>query len=90
MSVGQARVFPRPLLRIPSYSHLKSVFGAPGICGVKTRETKTGEVDPEDLSANLIVQLGCVTEDLNRRWYELNTSQVINDIGTSSIRCSAG
>ena len=31
---------------------------------------KRGEVEPEDLSGNLIVQLGVVTEDLNRRWYE--------------------
>jgi predicted phage-related endonuclease len=41
---------------------------------------KRGEADPEDLSGNLIVQLGNVTEDLNRRWYELNTGQVIIDI----------
>src|SRR5450756_298726 len=34
---------------------------------------KRGEVEPEDLSANLIVQLGRVTEDLNRLWYERNT-----------------
>jgi predicted phage-related endonuclease len=41
---------------------------------------KRGEVDPEDLSGNLIVQLGLVTEDLNRRWYEANSGQVISDI----------
>jgi predicted phage-related endonuclease len=41
---------------------------------------KRGEVEPEDLSGNLIVQLGVVTEDLNRRWYEANTGQVITDI----------
>ena len=40
---------------------------------------KRGEVEPEDLSGNLIVQLGLATEDLNRRWYEANTSQVITD-----------
>jgi len=32
---------------------------------------KRGEIEPKDLSGNLIVQLGVVTEDLNRRWYEL-------------------
>ena len=32
------------------------------------------------LSGNLIVQLGVVTEDLNRRWYEANTGHVITDI----------
>ena len=41
---------------------------------------KRGEVEPEDLSRNLIVQLGAVTEDLNRRWYEANSGQVIADI----------
>jgi predicted phage-related endonuclease len=28
---------------------------------------KRGEVEPEDLSGNLVVQLGVATEDLNRR-----------------------
>jgi predicted phage-related endonuclease len=37
-------------------------------------------VEPQDLSGNLIVQLGVVTEDLNRRWYEANTGQIITDI----------
>ena len=35
---------------------------------------KRGEAEPEDLSGNLIVQLGQATEDLNRLWYERNTS----------------
>jgi hypothetical protein len=34
---------------------------------------KRGEVEPEDLSGNLIVQLGLVTEPLNLTWYERNT-----------------
>jgi len=41
---------------------------------------KRGEAEPRDLSGNLIVQLGVVTEELNRRWYEANTGQVITDI----------
>ncbi len=41
---------------------------------------KRGEVEPEDLSGNLVVQLGVATEDLNRRWYEANTGQIIMDI----------
>ena len=41
---------------------------------------KRGEVEPEDLSGNLIVQLGVVTEHLNRRWYERNTGQAIKDV----------
>jgi predicted phage-related endonuclease len=41
---------------------------------------KRGEMEPEDLSGNLIVQLGTVTEDLNRRWYERNTGYAIRDV----------
>jgi predicted phage-related endonuclease len=41
---------------------------------------KRGEAEPEDLSGNLIVQLGQATEDLNRLWYERNTGQAIKDV----------
>src|SRR6476660_7847393 len=41
---------------------------------------KRGEVETEDLSDNLIVQLGLATEELNRRWYELNSGQVLTDV----------
>jgi predicted phage-related endonuclease len=41
---------------------------------------KRGEVEPEDLSGNLVVQLGLATEDLNRRWYQANSGQVVTDI----------
>ena len=34
---------------------------------------KRGEAAALDLSSVLIVQLGFVTEDLNRRWYEQNS-----------------
>jgi predicted phage-related endonuclease len=49
---------------------------------------KRGEVEPEDLSGNLVVQLGVATEDLNRRWYESNTGHVLADI-QRQIRHSA-
>jgi predicted phage-related endonuclease len=41
---------------------------------------KRGEVGPEDLSGNLIVQLGKVTEELNRGWYERNTGRTVADV----------
>ena len=41
---------------------------------------KRGEVEPEDLTNNLIVQLGTVTEHLNRHWYERNTGQVVTEV----------
>src|SRR5438477_12223971 len=41
---------------------------------------KRGEAELEDLSGNLIVQLGSVTEDLNRQWYERQSGQVVTDV----------
>ena len=40
-------------------------------------QEKRGEVEPYDLSGNLIVQLGLATEELNRRWYEAYSGQVL-------------
>lgn len=41
---------------------------------------KRGEAEPEDLSDNLVVQLGVVTEALNRHWYERNTGQAVTAV----------
>src|SRR3954466_143372 len=41
---------------------------------------KRGEIEAEDLSGNLIVQLGSVTEQLNRQWYERNTGQAVTGV----------
>jgi predicted phage-related endonuclease len=41
---------------------------------------KRGEVEPEDLSGDLLVQLGSVTEHLNRHWYEKNSGRVVTDV----------
>jgi predicted phage-related endonuclease len=41
---------------------------------------KRGEAEPEDLSGNLLVQLGVATEALNRTWYERNTGRSVRDI----------
>jgi predicted phage-related endonuclease len=43
---------------------------------IRLWQEKRGEVGPEDLSANLIVQLGVATEDLNRVWYERITTKM--------------
>src|SRR6266571_1246540 len=47
---------------------------------VRLWREKRGETEPEDLSGNLIVQLGRVTEDLNRHWFERNTGQVVTEV----------
>jgi predicted phage-related endonuclease len=41
---------------------------------------KRGEVEPEDLSGSLAVQLGLVTENLNRRWYQAQTGKIVCDM----------
>ena len=46
---------------------------------------KRGETAPLDLSRELIVQLGLVTEDLNRRWYELNSGHRISDVQRHAV-----
>src|SRR5436309_661609 len=41
---------------------------------------KRGEDMPEDLSRNLIVQLGTVTEELNRHWYEQSSGHAVTQV----------
>ena len=41
---------------------------------------KRGEAEPDDLSDNLVVQLGVATEALNRTWYERNTGRRVTDV----------
>src|SRR5271156_141856 len=60
-------------------SDARIIMGTDEAALVRLWWEKRGEVEPEDLSGNLIVQLGLVTEELNRRWYEANTGQVIVD-----------
>jgi len=38
---------------------------------------KRGEAEPEDLSDNLIVQLGLVTEPLNRHWFAASVADLM-------------
>src|SRR6266566_643913 len=47
---------------------------------VRLWREKRGEIEPEDLSGNLIVQLGVATEDLNRQWFERNTGRTLKDV----------
>src|SRR5258708_19190279 len=47
---------------------------------VRLWREKRGEAEPEDLSGNLIVQLGLVTERLNRQWFERNSGKTVKDV----------
>jgi len=46
---------------------------------IRLWKEKRGEVEPQDLSGNLIVQLGVATETLNQTWYERNTGRVVTN-----------
>ena len=61
-------------------SDARVIMGDDEAALVRLWREKRGEVEPEDLSDNLIVQLGSVTEDLNRRWYERNTGHAIKHV----------
>jgi len=61
-------------------SDARIVMGDDEASLVRLWREKRGEIEPEDLSGNLVVQLGMATEELNRRWYEANTGQVITDV----------
>jgi predicted phage-related endonuclease len=61
-------------------SDARIVMGNDEAALVRLWREKRGEIEPEDRSGNLLIQLGLATEDLNRRWYEANTGQVIMDI----------
>jgi predicted phage-related endonuclease len=58
-------------------SDARVIMGDDEIALVRLWREKRGEVEPEDLSGNLIVQLGVVTEALNRHWFECNTGQSV-------------
>jgi predicted phage-related endonuclease len=61
-------------------SDARTIMGSDEVALVRLWREKRGEAEPQDLSRNLIVQLGVATEELNRRWYEVTTGQVITDV----------
>jgi predicted phage-related endonuclease len=61
-------------------SDARIIMGSDEAALLRLWREKRGDAQPEDLSGSLVVQLGRVTEDLNRRWYETNTGQVVIDI----------
>src|SRR6201987_3793310 len=61
-------------------SDARIIMGTDEAALLRLWREKRGEIEPEDLSGNLIVQLGIATEDLNRRWFEANTGQILTDV----------
>jgi len=61
-------------------SDARIIMGSDEAALVRLWREKRGEADPQDLSGNLIVQLGAATEELNRTWYERNTGRRVTDV----------
>src|SRR5437764_1479968 len=61
-------------------SDARIIMGSDEAALVRLWREKRGEAEPEDLSGNLIVQVGRATEELNRSWYERNTGRQVRDI----------
>jgi predicted phage-related endonuclease len=61
-------------------SDARVIMGTDEAALLRMWREKRGEAEPEDLSDNLIVQLGLVTEPLNRHWFERNTGYVITQV----------
>src|SRR5262249_38606290 len=61
-------------------SDARIIMGADQAALVRLWRAKRGGAEPEDLSGNLVVQLGAATEELNRSWYERNTGRRVTDV----------
>jgi len=61
-------------------SDARIIMGNDQAALVRLWREKRGEAEPEDFAGNLIVQLGRATEELNRTWYERNTSRQVRDV----------
>jgi predicted phage-related endonuclease len=61
-------------------SDARIIMGDDELALIRLWREKRGEIEPEDLSDNLVVQIGAATEDLNRRWFERNTGQAVTDV----------
>ena len=61
-------------------SDARTIIGDDEAALLRLWREKRGEIEQEDLSGNLIVQLGVVTEPLNRHWFERNTGQVLTGV----------
>jgi predicted phage-related endonuclease len=68
-------------------SDARVIMGNDEAALIRLWKEKRGEVEPEDLSGDLLVQLGGVTEPLNRHWYEKNTGQAVTDVQQQVFHC---
>src|SRR6516165_6822565 len=76
----QRRSDPATRRRFMGGSDARVIMGTDEAALIRLWREKRGEAEPEDHSGNLVVQLGVVTEALNRLWYERNTGQVVTAV----------
>src|SRR6516162_397029 len=77
---SEARVFNANRRSFVGGSDARIVMGHDEEALLQLWREKRGEAEPVDLSGNLVVQLGVVTEPLNRQWFERNTGQTLKDV----------
>jgi putative phage-type endonuclease len=84
---GKEQVMPNPIQpwRIDRRAFIggsdaRIIMGVDETALIRLWREKRGEVGPEDLSSNLVVQLGSATEELNRTWYERNTGRRVTAV----------
>ena len=61
-------------------SDTRIIMGSDQDALIQLWKEKRGEADSPDLSGVLVVQLGRVTEDLNRIWYERQSGRRVRDV----------
>jgi len=61
-------------------SDARIIMGSDEAALLRLWQEKRDEAEPKDLSGDLVVQLGIVTEGLNRHWFQRNTGQVVTAV----------
>jgi predicted phage-related endonuclease len=71
-------------------SDARIIMGGDETALIRLWQQKRGEAEPPDLSDNLIVALGLVTEGLNRSWYERMSGHQVGDRQTRKFHRTIG
>ncbi|MGH7105659.1 MAG: YqaJ viral recombinase family protein [Acetobacteraceae bacterium] len=61
-------------------SDARTIMGDDEAALLRLWREKRGEAEPEDLSRNLVVQLGTVTEEFNRQWFTAMTGHAVTEV----------
>ncbi|MDD1518399.1 endonuclease [Bradyrhizobium sp. WBAH42] len=75
-----SRAFPPSRRAFIGGSDAKIIMGVDEAALLRLWQEKRGEREPQDLANDLVVQLGSVTEPLNRHWYETHTGHKVSEV----------